>query len=100
MNFINVVGFDWDEGNWPKCGKHGVSRAEIEACFSSTVMVAPDPYPVEIEERFNAVGDNGEGRKVFVVFMIRQKTEGEFIRPISARYMHEKEIKRYEQRQE
>ena len=22
--------FEWDAGNWPKCGKHGVSKAEIE----------------------------------------------------------------------
>jgi hypothetical protein len=26
--------FDWDHGNWPKCGKHGVGKAEIEAVLS------------------------------------------------------------------
>jgi uncharacterized DUF497 family protein len=25
-----VTGFQWDDGNWPKCAKHGVSKAEIE----------------------------------------------------------------------
>ncbi|TBN45900.1 BrnT family toxin, partial [Paracoccus sediminis] len=25
---MKIAGFDWDDGNWPKCGKHGVSRAE------------------------------------------------------------------------
>jgi uncharacterized DUF497 family protein len=24
---MKLVGFDWDAGNWPKCGKHGVSRS-------------------------------------------------------------------------
>ena len=27
---MKIIGFDWDDGNWPKCGKHGVSREEIE----------------------------------------------------------------------
>jgi len=27
---MKIAGFDWDDGNWPKCGKHGVSRTEIE----------------------------------------------------------------------
>ena len=24
---MKLSGFDWDAGNWPKCGKHGVSRS-------------------------------------------------------------------------
>ena len=27
---MTLSGFGWDDGNWPKCGKHGVSRSEIE----------------------------------------------------------------------
>ena len=42
---MKVAGFDWDEGNWPKCGKHGVSRAEIEEVLSGTPAVMPDPFP-------------------------------------------------------
>jgi len=30
MENMKISGFEWDDGNWPKCGKHGVSRAEIE----------------------------------------------------------------------
>jgi len=30
---MEIAGFDWDSGNWPKCGKHGVSREEIERLF-------------------------------------------------------------------
>ena len=39
-------GFDWDDGNWPKCGKHGVGQAEIEALlrrayFPTRLMLSP-----------------------------------------------------------
>jgi len=100
MNLRNVIGFDWDDGNWPKCGKHGVSRAEIESCFHREVIISPDPYPAELEERFNAVGENDQKRKIFIVFKLRQTNSGDLIRPISARYMHRKEIDRYEKRKE
>ena len=35
-------GFDWDEGNYHKCQKHGVSIAEIESAFGGTPLVGPD----------------------------------------------------------
>ena len=65
---MKIAGFDWDDGNWPKCGKHGVSRAEIEQVLLGEPVVMADPHP-------------GEPR----------------LRPISARYMHQKEIDHYEQ---
>ncbi len=34
--FEGFGGFDWDSGNWPKCGKHGVSKEEIEELFHSS----------------------------------------------------------------
>ena len=37
---MKFTGFEWDDGNWPKCGKHGVTREEIEQFFSSA-KVAP-----------------------------------------------------------
>jgi len=27
---MRIAGFDWDDGNWLKCSKHGVSHEEIE----------------------------------------------------------------------
>ncbi len=98
MNFENIAGFDWDKGNWPKCGKHGVSQFEIEQCFQNKITITPDPYPAKLEERFNAVGENDEGRKIFLVFMFRHVSSSILLRPISARYMHKKEIERYEKR--
>jgi uncharacterized DUF497 family protein len=40
---MKIAGFYWDSGNWPKCGKHGVSREEIERLFlEGQARVAPD----------------------------------------------------------
>ena len=96
MNFDNVVGFDWDEGNWPKCGKHGVSRAEIEDIFINSPAIHAHPDHSIIEQRLRAIGKNDEGRGIYISFTIRQKGDGDYIRPISVRYMHKKEMKRYE----
>ena len=94
-----IAGFEWDEGNWPKCGKHGVSQAEIEHVLRGEPFVLPDRTSQDAEAKFNAVGRNGVGRYVFVVFTFRGKEGERLIRPVSARYMHAKEIERYEQQQ-
>jgi len=89
-------GFDWDNGNRAKCHKHGVSIAEIENLFDGTPIVAPDIQHSSKEQRFRAVGLTESNRYLFVVFTIRKKTETLLIRPISARYMHKKEVKAHE----
>ncbi len=91
-----VTGFDWDEGNWPKCAKDGLSKDEIESVFHAGPAVHGDPTTAE--ERLRAVGIAESGRYVFIVFTLRYLGGKTFIRPISARYMHEREIRRYEQR--
>jgi uncharacterized DUF497 family protein len=93
---MKTAGFDWDDGNWPKCGKHGVSRAEIEEVLLNTPAVMPDPHPEE--PRMRAIGKTSAGRYVFLVFMIRQFNDQFFLRPISARFMHQKEIDHYEKK--
>jgi hypothetical protein len=57
---MNIAGFEWDEGNWPKCGKHGVSREDIEAVLLGTPAVMPDPHPGE--PRMRAIGTTAAGR--------------------------------------
>jgi uncharacterized protein len=91
-----VAGFEWNKGNWPKCGKHGVSKAEIEDVLSGKPLVLSDRYSQDVEARFNAVGKNKDGRHIFVVFTLRESDGQKLIRPISARYMHAKEIENYE----
>jgi uncharacterized protein len=82
-------GFDWDSGNLPKCLGHGVSLAEIEALFAGEVFVVHDTLVVG-ERRVLCFG-KGAGRWIFCVFTWR----GNRIRPVSVRFMHEKEVKRY-----
>jgi len=91
---MRIAGFDWDKGNWPKCGKHGVSREEIEQVLRGTPAVMPDPHPQE--SRIRGIGKTQAGRYVFLVFMLRKVDAKTMLRPISARYMHQKEIDHYE----
>ena len=98
MKSTIVQGFDWDDGNWPKCGKHGVSKDDIEAMFQKAPSVYPDPAHSQTEQRLRAIGVNDQGRYILAVFTIRSAEEGRRIRPISARFMHDKEVKSYEQR--
>ena len=91
-----IAAFDWDDGNWPKCGKHGVSKADIEHALSHEPMVRPDRTEGG-EPRFNAIGPNASGRHLFIAFAIREVDGRTMIRPISARFMHRKEIVHYEQ---
>jgi uncharacterized DUF497 family protein len=91
------AGFDWDDGNRQKCQRHGVSIAEIESLFEASPALAIDVSHSEDEERIRAVGRAANGKFVFVVFTIRVRSGQQMIRPISARYMHRKEVRRYEE---
>jgi uncharacterized DUF497 family protein len=91
-----AAGFDWDEGNRAKCARHGVQPAEIEALLLGNPRVAPDALHSDQEARLIAVGRNAMGRPMFVAFTIRTKEGRLLIRPITARYMHAKEVKAYE----
>ncbi len=93
---MRVAGFDWDEGNRSKCRKHGVSTVAIESLFHRPIAVLPDPLHSKSEERFKAIGNTDKGRAIFVVFTLRTRRGKTIIRPISARYMHRKEMDHYE----
>ncbi len=59
-------------------------------------MILPDHTHSSAEERLRAIGRTTAGRYVFLVFTIRERDGKSYIRPISARYMHQKEIDSYE----
>jgi predicted DNA binding CopG/RHH family protein len=59
---MRFASFDWDSGNWPKCGKHGVSREEIEEVLLGAPAVLVDPHPHET--RMRAIGKTTAGRYV------------------------------------
>jgi uncharacterized protein len=92
-----VSGYDWDSGNYEKCQKHGVSIEEIEQLFLSDHKIAPDIKHSEAEQRFLVMGKSTKDKYIFVAFTLRKKEEQTFIRVISARYMHDKEVKKYEE---
>ena len=96
MQIQGVVGFDWDDGNSEKCQKHGVSISEIEAVFHGIVNFFPDLTHSKDEPRYIALGKNEEVRSIFIAFTLRHRKDGTYIRPISSRYTHNKEVEYYE----
>lgn len=97
---LTADGFEWDSGNRAKCQKHGVSIPEIEEVFENDPLIAPDHRHSYVEDRLIAVGKTRAGRHVYVAFTFRRTSRQQLIRPVSARYMHAKEVASYEQSQE
>ncbi len=93
---VAAAGFDWDDGNRAKCLRHGVSIEEIESLFSSSIALFPDARHSKSEDRVKAIGTSATGRYFFAVFTFRKRGDETLIRPISARYMHRKEVAHYE----
>jgi uncharacterized DUF497 family protein len=98
MRQIAFSGFAWDKANLSKCQEHGVSSAEVEHVLAhAATLIVPDLKNSRSEPRYLAIGRTEAGRYAFVVFTPRQTGSRILLRPISARYMHRKEIKKYEQ---
>jgi len=92
--FEHVNGFDWDSGNINKnWEKHHVSSSECEEVFfNEPYFVTEDASHSRTEQRFYLLGITNAGRRLFVVFIIRNNK----IRVISARDMSRKERDAYE----
>jgi uncharacterized DUF497 family protein len=90
------AGFDWDHGNRHKCQKHGVSLAEIESVFLGTFRAFPSPAHSAREARLIGIGMSASGRHVLIAYTHRLKGGLLLIRPISARFMHTREVSHYE----
>ena len=96
IDFARITGFDWDRGNALKNDKHGVTMLEAEQIFFFVpLMVTPDERHSRAEPRFRALGQTLLGRRLAVIFTLRDG--GTLIRVISARDMHRKERIIYEQ---
>jgi uncharacterized DUF497 family protein len=97
INLDQIAGFDWDDGNSRKnADKHDVSQAEAESVFfNDPLIVAEDTKHGEREQRLNALGKTAQNRLLHITFTLRQN--GTLVRVISARDMHRKEKKAYEQ---
>jgi len=90
-------GFDWDDGNREKCRKHGLTLEEVEQVLLTPLAVTADTVHSNREQRRIAIGLTLSGRHAFVVFTERVRRGRSLCRPISARFMREKELRRYEQ---
>ncbi|WP_456439203.1 BrnT family toxin [Caldithrix abyssi] len=87
------TGFQWDAGNKDKNWlKHHMANSECEQIFfNKPFLVHHDSRHSDTEHRFYALGQTDLGRKLFVVFTIRNKQ----IRIISARDLSKKEREIY-----
>jgi uncharacterized DUF497 family protein len=98
MGRVAFTGFAWDKANHAKCQAHGVSSAEVEHVLAhAATLITPDRKNSRVEPHFLAIGQTAKGRYTFVVFTPRQSGAELLLRPISARFMHRKEIRKYEQ---
>ena len=97
INWAQVIGFDWDNGNSRKNEeKHSVSQSEAEEMFfNAPLLVLEDSRHSQTEVRFHALGETDDERLLHITFTLRQ--HGTLIRVISARDMHRKERAFYEQ---
>lgn len=91
----NPLLFEWDEGNNTKnLLKHGISMDECESAFrSSTIFIQPDLIHSSTESRFTLFAHARNLKPLIVIFTIRNNS----VRVISARSMHKKEIRFYEE---
>ena len=63
--------------------------------FAGKPRYSPDTAHSIDEQRDLATGRTPAGRALFVVFTIRERDDGRYVRPISARYMHAKEASQH-----
>ena len=74
-----------------------LAKASSATCilFNQPLIVTPDEKHSAREQRIRALGMTNTGRLLTMIFTLR--AEGELVRVISARDMHRKERKEYEQ---
>jgi uncharacterized protein len=96
IDLTQLTGFQWDAGNATKNElKHGVTQREAEQVFFNLPLYfLDDTRHNQLESRWHAYGMTHEKRCLQIPFTLRQN--GEMIRIISARDMHTKERKWYE----
>ena len=94
---LACIGFEWDDGNSNKnLTKHKVSDSECEQVFFNQPFISgSDVRHSHDESRYYALGKTDTGRRLFVVYTIRNQ----FIRVISARDMNRNEKREFERLQ-
>ena len=97
INWAQITGFDWDEGNSRKSAKkQSVHQSEAEQIFfNEPLLVLEGSKHSQKEARYHALGKTDDARLLHITFTLRGS--GTLIRVISARDMHRKERAIYEQ---
>src|SRR5260221_3238276 len=95
MNFRDIDGFEWDEGNISHIAHHKVTPEEAEEIFFDKQNVHKDDIKHSIsEKRLIIIGKTEKGRLLYQVFTKRGKN----IRVLSSRDINKKEVKLYEKK--
>ena len=99
MNVVEIpqpLVFEWDKANKDKIlAKHNITVEECEEAFQSEdIFIQSDELHSGSEDRYILIGRTKQLRPLFIVFTIRNNS----VRVISARNMHKKEIKFYEEK--
>jgi uncharacterized DUF497 family protein len=80
----------------PSAKNMGCRSRRSRLCSRAATRIAPDPKHSADEDRLIAVGKTSTGRPLFVAFTMRTTNGRRLIRPVTARYMHAREIAAYE----
>ncbi len=94
--FPQPIIFEWDKGNIDKnLKKHNVTNKEAEEIFENHqhFFLEDNKHSTEREKRFMIWGITDHDRRLSIIFTSRNK----MVRVISARDMHVKERRRYEE---
>jgi len=95
IDLRNITGFDRDAGNRRKNDKHDVTTAEAEHIFFNKPLLMLQDHKHSIHElHLHALGQTDGSRLLHITFTLRDSANT--IRVISARDMHRKERKIYE----
>ena len=72
VDFTQITGFDWDDGNSRKNDKHGVTAAEAEQVFfNDPLLILIDSVHSRSEPRYHALGKTDSGRRLHITFTLR-----------------------------
>lgn len=92
---LECTGLQWNAGNSEKNWiSHQVTKSECEQVFfNQPLIIGDDENHSQIEQRYFALGQTDNARRLFIVSTIRKN----LIRVISARDMNNKEREVYQQ---
>ena len=76
IDWAQITGFDWDEGNARKNEKHGVTMAEAEQVFfNAPLLVLENSKHSNQQPRFHALGKTDDSRLLHITFTVRHNRE-------------------------